>query len=446
MTGKQTAQRVGTSRRAVLATLGSAGALSLAGCIGDDDEEDQVAEDDALKIGVSIPESNGRTTEGEQLLDGYELAVDNINDGTGAITVDPWTDIDGGGILDREIELVVEDTAGTESGAQASGEALLDDGVEMITGGASIEEGHGLQATAAAENVIYMGGFTPSDELGGSACTRYGFHEMYNPTIAAKSLAQVLANEIDDDALDFFQVYTNDEFGSQFSSAMRDQLEDVRRWNQIRRESATTGARSYTGDIEGALGTSPDLVVLNFYGLDGRTAIRDFASVVEEQLDPDDEVFVVMPFFGPTIADGAGDAFEDVLGTVHWFSGLGGDFSEAFESAWNGDRSTPYPSQFAHLAYVQLCQYAAAVERAGTFDTDAVIDELEGVEYDVGAGRQELRGCDHQAMRWAPVVRGRSQANQSPGAWYELTAAVADGSDNPPYGCNSTPAWACDME
>lgn len=430
----------GETRRAYLAAVGTACTFGLAGCVGGDDD-DVAEEEDPIRIGVAIPETDGRTSEGEMLLDGYELAVEHINAGSGPITEAPWGDIEPGGLLGEELELVVEDTGGSENGAVQAVGSLVEADVAMITGGTSREEGLGVQSAAAEEQHVYMGGFVPTNDVGGQACSRYGFHEMYNPQIAAESLANLLADQLGADrAIDFTQLYSDTTFGDEFSRTFQNRLQAIGpEWFGPVRNSTRTGRRSYTGPLEEILAGGPDLVILNHYGLDAVNAIRDFADLASE------DVTLVVPIMGPEIASGAGSALDGVYGTVHWLSGLPGAFSSAFENAWDDQRSTGYPSQFAHLAYVQLCQWAAAVERAGTTDADAVIDELEGHEYDIGTGTHRMRACDHQAMRYAPVVRGRPPQQQSPGTWYEIVASIPDGATDPPYECTGMPAAVCDL-
>ena len=437
-----------STRRAVLASMGAAGALTLAGCVGDDDDDDDDDEelaDDDLTIGVAIPQDSGRTSEGQQLLDGYELASDHIDDGSGAITVEPWEDIsEDGDVLGGELELLVEDTGGTATAATTAAESLVDQGADMLTGGASHEEGIAIQEVADDEGVIYMGGYVTADEVGGENCSQYAFHEMYNVEIAVESLAEEIIDELGaGSSITFTQLYTSDPYGESFASAFERRLEAVGGWFQPDSNEVSSGD-TYESTIASELDAGRELIVLNLYGRDGARGVRDFANAIEANDDVDhDDVLAVVPILDPQTAADAGGALEDVLGTVHWLPGLGGPFSTAFEDEWDG--STGNPTQFAHLAYTQLCQYVAAVERAGSKEAGDVIAELEGREYDVGTGQQLLRECDHQAMRHAPVVRGVSEARRAPGNYYELVRAPDDGAVNPPYGCEEGPAFNCDL-
>lgn len=439
-------RRTVSTRRAVLASIGAASTVGLAGCIGGGDGDGGDGNGgggngDTVEVGVVVPESNGREQEGAMLRDGYELAAEHVNAGTGPVTEDVWPNLGDGGLLGSDVEVIVEDSGGSGDGAGQAAQTLVDEGVAMLTGGASRAEGLAIQEVAANEEVVYMGGFVPTNAVGGESCSRFAFHEMYNPQIAVESLARTLADELGaDSSVDFTQLYPDTPFGEEFSRAFKERLETVGpEWFGPVRDSTRTGRRSFEGPLQDILDGGPDLVILNYYGLDGVNAIRDFDSIAG------DDVALAVPIIGPEMASEAGTALEGVYGTAHWLQGLPGGFSASFEESWDGSRSTEYPSQFAHLAYVQLGQYADAVAAAGGTDASGVIGELEGREYDVGTGTQLLRSCDHQSMRYAPVVRGKSQSRQSPGSYYEIVASLADGASDPPYPCEGRPAFACDL-
>jgi len=95
MTGNEESAASGgrlRSRRQVLAaTAGAAGAVGLAGCSGQSGDGGSTTPTpsskyanypvtgDTVKIGAAIPQTGEHSQEGEQLLAGYELAVQNVN-------------------------------------------------------------------------------------------------------------------------------------------------------------------------------------------------------------------------------------------------------------------------------------------------------------------------------------------------------------------------------
>ncbi len=114
----------------------------------------------------------------------------------------------------------------------------------------------------------------------------------------------------------------------------------------------------------------------------------------------------------------AADAIEGVYGTIAWDSQIDNEPSNQFTEVFNSEYDR-LPSGPAHLAYAQTLQYAAAVERAGTFYPPEVIKQLEDYEYsNIGLGEELMRGCDHQAQRSSrdspnPSSRAESSSNSS---------------------------------
>lgn len=61
-------------------------------------------------------------------------------------------------------------------------------------------------------------------------------------------------------------------------------------------------------------------------------------------------------------------------------------------------------------------EWAAAVERAGTVDSDQVIRELEGHSFTLLKDTEKWRSWDHQAISSVYVVQGKSPRNMA-GEW-----------------------------
>jgi branched-chain amino acid transport system substrate-binding protein len=76
------------------------------------------------------------------------------------------------------------------------------------------------------------------------------------------------------------------------------------------------------------------------------------------------------------------------------------EFVAAFQDRWS--RLPNYSAQTTYSAIYALKQ---AIEEAGTLDTPAVIDALEGMQIEVPAGNVTIRAEDHQAVYNVPAGR-----------------------------------------
>jgi ABC-type branched-subunit amino acid transport system substrate-binding protein len=262
---------------------------------------------------------------------------------------------------------------------------------------------------------------------------------MPNAEQMADALAPTLAAELGEEQL-FAQVYPRSPVGEELFAAVQTALEEQANWRQLTSARTRVGGQSYEGPIREALEVGPDVLVLDYYGLDGANAL----STARELVSGDTEV--VTPLYNRPMAANSGGAIEGVLGTVTWDVSVTESVSPAFREAWRGayaddGRIGTEPSGVAHVAYVQLLGYAAAVERAGTFEPPAVVDALEDHSYDVGLGTETMRACDHRAERPVPVVRGLPAGEQSDGRYFELV----DVETGVTYGCDEGPASECSL-
>lgn len=433
-----------TRRQVLAATLGAAGMVGLAGCGGDGEDATATATpDSAVQIGVSIPTTGASLNEGRQLRRGYELAAANLNNSAGFAGGDVFQEGLGGGILGQEVKLVVENTSSTGEGARESANTLIqDEGVDMFTGAGSTAEALAHQSVATEESTVYMGGFAPGTAVA-SECSEYAFNELFNYKHAAKALLPVLESELGTDKT-FVQMYPRSDTGDNFADWMEevlatDPLDDAGLWQQLSTVGSRVGTEDYTDALQEVVDIGPDVIVLGYTGLDGATVLRQAQDIV-----PDDKDMVV-PVFDRPLARNAGSAIEGILGATHWDPALENERSAAFTDAWDAvagsdDDKATNPSDLVHLAYVQLFQYAAAAERAGSLDAGDVIAELEDHTYTSGLGGEEtMRACDHQAARPVPVVRGRSQSSQVAGVYFDHVSTVTEAG----YPCEEEPASQC---
>ncbi len=80
-----------------------------------------------------------------------------------------------------------------------------------------------------------------------------------------------------------------------------------------------------------------------------------------------------------------------------------GEWVARFHKRWNH-----YPAYVSETGYSSLYAFKQAVERAGSKDTKAVVQALEGMEMDSPAGRRVFRKEDHQAVYDVPWGQAHS--------------------------------------
>ncbi|ERG96637.1 substrate-binding protein [Haloquadratum walsbyi] len=392
---------------------------------------------DTATFGFNVPQSGPYASEGQDELRAYELAVKHLNNGGGWVD-SQFDDLSGDGVLDFTIDYVDGDTATDADTARQSASRMIQrDGAMMVSGGSSSAAAIAVQGLCQNENVMFMACLAHSNDTTGKDCVRYGFKEQFNAYMTGQALAPVVRDEYGTD-LDFYQLYADYSWGQTQQSSMERFMTDVAGWSQIDSVATPLGTTDFSNYLSGAASENPDVLILNHYGLDGANSIQQ---AVDAGLDEDMEIMI--PLYNRPMAQAAGGAIEDVFGTVVWTAQIDNAPSNEFTRTFQNEYDR-IPSGAAQLAYAQTLQYAAAVERAGTFYPVEVIKQLEGYEYNnIGMGKELMRACDHQAQRDVPVVRGLPESDQSEGTYYEVVTVTSR--DDVGYACDAGPSAECDL-
>jgi ABC-type branched-subunit amino acid transport system substrate-binding protein len=434
-------EKSGVSRRDVVKMAGATGLAGLAGVTGSASAQEYpplgnypIQGDEAI-FGFNVPQSGPYSSEGQDELRAYELAVDHLNNGGG--WVDQWDDLSGDGVLDYSIDYVTGDTATDADQARQSAQRMIQrDNAIMVTGGSSSAVAVAVQELCQRERVQFMACLTHANDTTGTDCVRYSFREVFNTTMSAQALAPVVTDEYGDD-LSFYQLYADYNWGQSQQESMNTYFTEAG-WSQIDSVATPLGTSDFSSFLSQVPRDEADVLFLNHYGLDGANSL---SQAIDRGLNEDVEI--VMPLYNRPMAQAASGAIEGVFGTAAWDSQIDNEPSNQFTQAFQ-DEYDRIPSGVAQLAYAQTLQYAAAVERAGTFYPPEVIRQLEDYEYDnIGMGPETMRACDHQAHRAVPVVRGLPEDEQEQGQFFEIVELTPR--DEIGYGCDEGPAAECDL-
>ena len=96
---------------------------------------------DTIKIGLTVPLSGDRASEGSYATNALELVVEEINSA--------------GGVLGKDIEVVVQDTTGTDVGAtNAYLKLAADDDIVAIIGSDNSNDNIAIAASAEASQIL----------------------------------------------------------------------------------------------------------------------------------------------------------------------------------------------------------------------------------------------------------------------------------------------------
>ncbi|TYB82494.1 substrate-binding protein [Maritimibacter fusiformis] len=361
-----------------------------------------------VKLGFNVPQTGPYAEEGLDELRAQELAVEHINgigDG-GMLNTFSSKVLDGTGILGKKVEFVTGDTQTKSDAARASAKSMIEkDGVLMINGGSSSGVAVAVQSLCQDAGIMFMAGLTHSNDTTGKDRKANGFRHFFNAYMSAAALGPVLKNVYGTDrrAYHLTADYT---WGWTQQESIQASTEAIG-WETVNNVLTPVGAGDFSSYITPVLQSGADVLILNHYGGDMVNSLSQAVQFgLRDAMANGKQFEIVVPLYSELMAAGAGDNIKGVYGSMNWNWQLTDEGTQAFVKSF-GEKFGRPPSGSAHTCYVQTILYADAVTRAGAFNPCAVVEALEGFEFDgLGNGPTLYRAEDHQCFKDVLVMKG----------------------------------------
>ncbi len=378
--------------------------------------------DSEVTLGFNVPQSGPYADEGADELRAYELAVEHLNGGGdgGMIPTFSSKTLDGTGILGREVKYVTGDTQTKSDAARASARSMIEkDGAIMITGGSSSGVAVAVQALCQEAGVIFMAGLTHSNDTTGKDRKANGFRHFFNSYMSGAALAPVLANAYGKDRK-AYHLTADYNWGYTTEEAVRNSTEAIG-WETVAAVKTPLTQTDFSSYIAPVLQSGADVLVLNHYGGNMVNSLTNAVQFGLREKEVNGKNFeIIVPLYSRLMARGAGENVKGIFGSTNWHWSLQDEGSKAFVKSFGTKYGFP-PSQAAHTVYCQTLLYADAVNRAGSFNPCAVVEALEGFEFDgLGNGPTLYRAEDHQCFKDVLVVKGK----ENPTSEFDLLEIV----------------------
>jgi branched-chain amino acid transport system substrate-binding protein len=372
-------------RRTALKTVGSMGAVGLAGCLGD--IEGDSGENEPFVIG-SITDLSGPYSDlGEAVRDGVQLAVDHANEN--------------GGVAGRDVEVVHEDSELDAERAVRLAERLIDrEGVSLITGFVSTANTLAVSPIANQNEVLLTAGGS-AVEMVGESCAPYTFNWNIDPvTIIQSTFPWVIENN------DVESVYTisSDYSWGQNMVATAEDLTDELGYEFAGNTYVELGQSDFAGPISQAMDSGADMLMLNIGGGDLINCCNQLLG-----FDADQEFdTMVQPLSSIPNYKAIDDMEPFTVTTSFWWQA---DGAEDFVSRWMDAYDSP-PVEAGGRHYGAVTTPLEVANSLGTTETDAIATELEGYETDdyYKGGRLKIPECTHQIGAAWYVGEGKAES------------------------------------
>lgn len=351
---------------------------------------------ETLKIGLHYPASGRYKEHGFAQAEGALLAVEEINSR--------------GGVLGRKLELLSDDTASEPERAANNAATQAQAGALMMLGGSSSEVSRALGREASRQNILYFATQASANELTGVKGHRNIFRESISARMGAKAIGNYLKTLPGEHK--FFYITASDSWGFSAEASMREVTgtADTAAHPSVPVQYPKPSQKDLENALAAAMNSNANVLVLSQYGKDLATILQ-----LAQKRNMQERFTIVVPVVDLETAREAGaGAMDGVIGAMAWNYDVPAarnlDDARLFVNRYN-DRFQHYPSAGAASSYNVVQQYADAVRRAGSTDTNKVIAALENHAYTGIKGDAQWRAFDHQNLQTVYVVKGRPRAD-----------------------------------
>lgn len=349
-----------------------------------------MAEGNAIRIGVVTPISGTYAGIGQQVTWGLDMAAAEINAN--------------GGIMGRQIELVYEDSEANPAVAVQKAEKLYtSENVDFLTG--TVNSGATLAVGQVAERAGKLLATTVSfsDAITGDKCSPNVFR--VNARAGQQSAALAAWVKQEKPGAKIFYLGPDYEMGRSTVAAFKENAELVGA-ESVGEVFAPLDSKDYSQYFGRVRSARPEVLYTSVAGNDTVrlfTQMKDFGVL---------DGLTVLGASGTVTGQNIGaigDAAEGFITGVGYSPLIDSPENKAFVEKFNAENGAD-PDLYGADSYGILFAYKAAVEAAGSIETDAVRAALEGLTWDTPQGPKTIRAGDHQAIQPMYVVQIKNGA------------------------------------
>jgi len=343
---------VSRRRRLSAAALTGAMAFGLAACGGGDSGGGGGDSDGPIVIGTSLPLTGEFSQPGQAAEQGYKIWVDTVNAN--------------GGLLDRDVELVVKDDASNQNTIVADYNALIgQDKVDLLLGTFSSLLNLPASAVAEKNQMVYIEPAGGSPEIFSRGFKYLFFAQQATADRQGLVFADWVANLPEGERPKTAAYPTlDDPFAAPVVEGAREALEAAG-VETVYEETYAIDTKNFDTIVSAMKGKDPDLV---FHGAQFEDGVGMTRAMLKAGLKPDMFFQTNAPSFGDQFVDGIGE--ENTEGVFYAVSHHpdaetpgNAEFVQAYEEEYGG-----LPPEDAADGYAAGQVLEAAVEAVGSID------------------------------------------------------------------------------
>ncbi|MGE3152719.1 MAG: ABC transporter substrate-binding protein [Nitrospiraceae bacterium] len=358
--------------------------------------------DEPITIGIIDPLTSPYKTSSIHDVHGATVAVDLYNKQAG--------------VLGRPVAIVeADDASNPEMAKKAALKLIKEDRVDFLMGTFNGDCALAVSDVAKREHKLFMvtGAHLPA--LTGERCDAHMFVFMPNATMLSNAVAPYIVKEY---GPRWFMVTADTVDGRSAEQALAEACR-AQKGEVLGSVMTSFGATDFTEALTKAKAANPQTVILNLYGWDLVHALKTCAKLDFVK----DKIGIAGMIGGEQIGRPLGYADNAGIWGLVWDPKIKTEGSRRFIQAVV-DKYNHTPTSRCYLGYAAATQILEAVRRAGSTETSAVVQALEGHEFDgLKEGRSYFRAQDHQHVQ--DVLVGKAYGKELGLGHYQLLGTAA---------------------
>jgi branched-chain amino acid transport system substrate-binding protein len=315
---------------------------------------------------------------------GWELALEEVNAA--------------GGVLGRKLQVISRDDGGNPGDAVRVAEELVTrEGVDLITGTFLSHIGLAVTEYAGKRKVFFLAAEPLTDKITWQNGNRYTFR--LRPSTYMQT-AMLMPAAVASGRKRWAIVYPNYEYGQSAAATFKELLKKQQPDAQIVTEQAPPLGRIDAGAVVQAIADAkPDAIFNVLFAADLARFVREGTTrglfkdrFVVSLLSGEPEYLDPLKEDTPVGWVVTGYPWSEIDTPEHK------KFVEAYRKRWND-----YPRLGSIVGYATMKSLATGIAKAGSTDTEKLIEAFRGLKVDSPFGPFEYRAVDHQATMGAYV-------------------------------------------
>ena len=343
----------------------------------------------AITIGMIAPTQGAFAEIGKNITDGFQVAIDQVNANGG---------VAGGSRLEFEIK---DEGTSPQTATQAARD-FISAGVTLLGGLFSSADCGAVAPIVEESPAILVTASCASDSLTGALTGTTPFERTFGVAVRDKHNAEALAEVIADE---FPKVTTYDAFafdynwGHQTWETFRDGLKAAGVKVEVNSEQfvplSTSDFRAQVAAISGGLGGTASTrgILLATFG----SGTAGFLKQAEAYDLPGDVAVIANAGEYYNVARSLDGAAPDVWNVYDYnWAAFDSDLNTAFVTDYGKLADGAHPVGWTYQGYLIGLAYAAAIDKAGSGDPEAVLAALEGITFESPSGSLTMGAKSHQ--------------------------------------------------